>query len=152
MKRKRGRDYVSASELARLGFCERQVAFDDLLGLTVTRSQQEARDRGDCGHAAFHEEGVRIAQASVKKGRCFIATLVLGDCDDTRALRTFRDLFLRRSFVGRRIVFAYYRWSPMLCGWLGGRPRCQRMLARALRPVARLAAMLVRQRLRPQDD
>ena len=90
-------EFVSASDLARMGYCERQVAFDACHGRRVTVEQERARDRGLKAHAAFYDESRRIAAASATKGRCFIATLALGECDDTRVLRAFRDLYLRRS-------------------------------------------------------
>ena len=101
-------EFVSASELARMGYCERQVAFDASHGQRVTVEQERARDRGLKAHAAFYDESRRIAAASSTKGRCFIATLALGECGDTRTLRAFRDLYLRRSACGRWFVGAYY--------------------------------------------
>jgi len=91
-------EFVSASDLARMGYCERQVAFDASHGQRVTVEHERARDRGLKAHAAFYDESRRIAAASATKGRCFIATLALGECDDTRVLRAFRDLYCPRRF------------------------------------------------------
>lgn len=139
--------FVSASDLARLGYCERQVAFDALCGRSSTRAQQQARDRGLKAHAAFYEEGRRIADTSVRKGRCFVATLALGECDETRALRAFRDLYLRRSALGRWLVGAYYSLSPALCAWLETKPTLLEMLRPMLRALARAAGAAVWRRL-----
>ena len=136
-------EFVSASELARLGYCERQVAFDASHGRRVTAGQERARGRGLKAHAAFYEESRRIAAASATKGRCFIATLVLGECDDTRALRAFRDLYLRRSACGRWLVGTYYATSPALCAWLETRPRTIRALCWPLKGLARAAGAAV---------
>lgn len=136
-------EFVSASELARMGYCERQVAFDASHGKRVTAEQGRARDCGLKAHAAFFEEGRRIAAASATKGRCFIATLVLGECDDTRALRAFRDLYLRRSACGRWLVGTYYVTSPALCAWLETRPRAIKPLRWLLKGLAGAAGAAV---------
>ena len=133
-------EFVSASELARMGYCERQVAFDASHGQRVTVEQERARDRGLKAHA---DESRTIAAASAAKGRCFIATLALGECDDTRALRAFRDLYLRRSACGRWFVGAYYATSPALCCWLESRPRAIRALRWLLKGLARAAGAAV---------
>jgi hypothetical protein len=136
-------EFVSASELARMGYCERQVAFDASHGQRVTVEQERARDRGLKAHAVFYDESRRIAAASAAKGRCFIATLALGECEDTRALRAFRDLYLRRAACGRWFVGAYYATSPALCSWLETRPRAIRALRWLLRGLARAAGAAV---------
>jgi hypothetical protein len=135
--------FVSASELARMSYCERQVAFDASHGQRATVEQERARNRGLKAHAVFFEESRRIAAASATKGRCFIATLALGECDDTRALRAFRDLYLRRSAGGRWFVGTYYATSPALCGWLETRPRAIRALRWLLKGLARAAGAAV---------
>ena len=116
-------DYVSASELSRISYCERQVAFDAEFGRRTTAQQRQAAERGTHAHEQVLEESRRLAQSSGRKGRCFVATLALGDCAETSALRQYRDLILRRSAWGRRVIAIYNRLSPWLCGWLGGRPR-----------------------------
>ena len=64
-----------------------------------------------------------IIEASRRSGeRCFIATMVFGDAWQTDALRDFRDAVLRPRPWGRRLVAAYYRAGPRLCGVLLGRP------------------------------
>ena len=49
-------EFVSASDLARMGYCERQVAFDASHGQRLTVEQARARDRGLKAHAAFYDE------------------------------------------------------------------------------------------------
>jgi hypothetical protein len=137
--KKRQGEFVSASELARLGYCERQVAFDAACGEQPTPERRAARLRGQAAHEAFFRESQRIARGSETKGRCFVATLALGQCSQTRQLRAFRDLYLRRSVVGRWLIAAYYRRSPALCRWMEGRPRVL-AAARAILKVAATAA------------
>ena len=139
--------FVSASELAQMAYCERQVAFDAIHGHRSTTAQAQARHRGLKAHAAFYEESRRIADASVTKGRCFVATLALGECDETRALRAFRDLYLRRSALGKWLVGTYYSLSPMLCTWLETKPAVLEWVRLVLRALAHAASTAVRRRL-----
>ena len=139
--------FVSASDLARLGYCERQVVFDAAYGRRSTKTQEHARERGLKAHVAFYEESQRIADASNTKGRCFVATLALGECEETRALRAFRDLYLRRSVLGKWLVGTYYSLSPTLCTWLETRPTVLKWVRPILRALAHAASTSVRHRL-----
>lgn len=139
-------DYVSASELARLGYCERQVAFDAACGEATTATQRAARARGTSVHAAFYQEGKRIAERSAKRGYCFVATMALGECAETNALRAWRDLYLRRSVFGRRVIWLYYRVSPSICRWLESRPASLAAVRTAVKGCAWLASLAVASR------
>jgi hypothetical protein len=140
---KEGEEFVSASELARMGYCERQIALDAKHGRSSTPQQVQARARGLKAHAAYYEESRRIAHASPKKGRCFVATLALGECEETSALRVFRDLYLRRTRPGRWLIGAYYGVSPRLCAWLDTWPTFLGLLRPIVRWMGRLAKMAV---------
>ena len=144
----RNRNFVSASDLARMGYCERQVAFDAAYGRRSTKPQEHARERGLKAHADFYAESQRIADASETKGRCFVATLALGECDETRALRAFRDLYLRRSVLGRWLIGTYYSVSPMLCTWLKPKPTVLNSLRPILRALGGAAGAAVQRKLR----
>ena len=140
-------DYISASELARLGYCERQVAFDAAHGRRTTARQRQASARGIQAHDEFLQESRRIAQVSERKGRCFVATLALGECRETKALRQYRDLFLRRTGWGRQFIAIYYRASPVLCRWLESMPGLLSACRPVLRMMASAAQAAVRRRL-----
>ena len=144
-------DYISASELAKLGYCERKVAFDAAHGPRTTSSQRRAQDHGLRAHEAFYEEGRRIVLASERKGRCFVATLALGECEQTRALRVFRDLYLRRLTTGRWFIHTYYRYSPALCAWLETRPKTLQVVRWLVQASARLAVAAVAVRIDEVD-
>jgi hypothetical protein len=139
--------FVSASDLARLGYCERQVAFDAAHGRRSTKAQRHAQERGPPAHTAFYREGQRIAAASGKKGRCFVATLALGECEETRALRVLRDLYLRRSRVGRWLVGSYYKISPGLCIWLETKPKLLGAVRPLLKALGRVAMAVAKGKL-----
>ncbi|WP_157265593.1 CFI-box-CTERM domain-containing protein [Azohydromonas aeria] len=141
-----GDRYIGASELARLGYCERQVAFDARHGPCDTAEQEAARERGRQRHAHFYEESRRTVENSARKGGCFVATLALGEGPETRQLRAYRDLVLRRSAAGRWLVGCYYRLSPALCRWLADKPRLLALVRRGLRRLAYAAGRAVDRR------
>jgi len=149
---KAGRRMVSASEIARLAYCERQIRLDAVHGRRTSPEQREARRRGDRAHRGFYEESKRLAERSERRGRCFIATLALGDTPDTLALRQFRDVLLRRSAWGRSLIAAYYRCSPIVCNALAGRPRLLQLTRGPLKLLALAAAIAVRRRLQSEPS
>jgi hypothetical protein len=138
---------VSASQIARLGFCEHQIRLDAVQGRRTTEAQRAARRQGDQAHQAFYCESQRLAARSERRGKCFIATLALGESPETTALRQFRDLFLRRTALGRWFIAAYYSHSPSVCDALAQRPRLLGALTIALKGVARLASVMVQKKL-----
>jgi hypothetical protein len=73
--RKPDDEFVSASEIARLAYCERQVAFDAAFGRRPTPHQRRAQARGRGAHEEFYRESRRIAKASERKGRVLPANL-----------------------------------------------------------------------------
>jgi hypothetical protein len=139
---------VSASEIARLAFCERQIRLDVLRGRRTSEHQRAARQRGNAAHLSFYEESRRLAERSAKRGRCFIATLALGESPETLALRQFRDLYLRRTLWGRAFIGAYYRLSPIACDMLAASPRLLTVTRWPLQLLAAAAGVAVRMRLR----
>ncbi len=143
----RNNRFVSASDLARLCYCERQVAFDAAHGRRSTKAQRRAQKRGRQVHTEFYQEGPRIAEASGKKGRCFVATLALGECEETRALRAFRDLYLRRSGIGGWLVGSYYKISPTLCVWLETKPKVLGAVRHILKALGRVAMAVAKRKL-----
>lgn len=141
------RDVVSASELAQLGYCERVAHFDWRYGAKRSPEQLKAQERGNAAHHQFYEESVAIARASEKKGRCFVATLALGECAETSALRAFRDLYLRRSAPGRWFVGTYYRLGPVVCDLLSQHPRLLPVVRLGLSMAAKVSARAVARRM-----
>jgi hypothetical protein len=141
---------VSASQIARLAYCERQIRLDVVRGQRPTEEQRAARRRGEAEHRKFYEESRRLAERSAERGKCFIATMALDDSPETLALRQFRDLFLRRSAPGRAAVSWYYRHSPALCKALEGHGTLLALARWLLRLLGRVAAAAVSWRLRKE--
>ena len=142
---------VSASEIARLAYCERQIRLDAVRGRRTSPQQREAQHRGEAAHRGFYEESRRLAERSEYRGKCFIATLALGHTRHTLVLRQFRDLFLRRSPWGRALIAAYYRYSPRVCVAMADRPRLLQFTRGPLKLLARVAALAVRRRLEKEQ-
>ena len=116
---------VSATELAKLGKCERQAYFDyhygedkSLTAAYITRGNRE--------HEKFNH------QLSGSDRRCFIATAVFGaDAVETDILRRFRDERLLPYSAGRAFVTIYYRVSPSIAAFI----RCYPTLVVPIRQV-----------------
>lgn len=135
--------FICASELAQMGYCERRIEFDARLGPRDTLEQRKAKERGLASHAEFFEESKQVIAASARKGYCFIATAAFGDGEETRALRAFRDLYLRRTRQGRWLIAAYYRFSPWLCRCIERRPLALAVVRALLKKLASIAAKAV---------
>lgn len=142
--------YVSASELARLGACEREIVFDRHRGTRVLPERGAARERGNKAHERFFVESQAIAtMGTTRKGACFIATAVYGEsAEETIVLRALRDGYLRRSVSGRWLIGAYYRVSRPIAARLEPGGTIARGLALALRPLVRAVEVFMREEWR----
>lgn len=72
---------------------------------------------------------------------CFIATAAYGGgwMKEVRALRWFRDAYLKKIPLGAELVRFYYTYSPPLADAIRGRPLARAMVRTVLQPVADLA-------------
>jgi hypothetical protein len=134
----RGANYVSASDLAQMGVCERRMVLAARLGDRRTAHQLAAAARGTRAHRRFFREALRRnagVETSEPKGPCFIATAVYGQGHETEVLRSFRDRVLRPCRTGRWLIGVYYRLSPALAHWLVLHPLAAAAVGVALRPV-----------------
>jgi len=87
-----------------------------------------------------HRVEFKAAYAALTGDKCFVATSLLDVSDPMTIvrLRNFRDGRLRKTRLGRRAVFAYYRISPVLVRVLDRLPGgVRRSFGRALDFVAR---------------
>ena len=132
--------FVSASELAEMGFCEKKVLLTHRLGRRVSVARLDAQSMGLEAHGDFHRDAFHVAPAvksSVAKPWCFIASELFGQgAWETGALRMGRDRILRKSAAGRAFIGFYYRRSPGIARWLHRHPRSRAISRATLRPVA----------------
>lgn len=99
---------VSATELAKMGKCERQVYLDHHHGEDTSLTAKYI-ERGNDEHEEFNR------RLSGQDKRCFIATAVFGiDAIETNILRQFRDEYLMPYSSGRIFTSLYYRISPYI--------------------------------------
>lgn len=126
-----------------MGVCERLVLFEHCYGQRCSAQQRKDMARGGREHRRFFGEG---QEQPVRKGACFIATLVYGEGREVSALRSFRDRALRPSALGRGVIFVYYRAAPAVCRMLTGHPWLIRAMRALLRPAVWMAARLDRWR------
>lgn len=97
---------VSATELAKMGKCERQVYLDHQHGEDTSLTEKFIK-RGNQEHEEFNR------RLSGKDKRCFIATAVFGiDAIETNILRQFRDEHLMPYKYGQIFTALYYKISP----------------------------------------
>jgi hypothetical protein len=75
-----------------------------------------------------------------KRGPCFVATAVFAHDPyalELTLLRNLRDRHLRRHWLGRQMIFAYYKLSPRLAFWLSRHPRAASVVRRILSAALR---------------
>jgi hypothetical protein len=145
-RRRKAKRAVSASALSQMGVCERLVVFEHLEGKRPTPAQRVALQRGLRAHRQFASEG---ASEAARRGRCFIATHVLGEGPETQVLRRFRDRYLRPTRAGRRMILGYYRVAPTVCQAMERWPWLKRLVRRALLP---LVGLLIRRSGLPEVE
>lgn len=83
------------------------------------------------------KEFLRIVKAD--RGACFIATAVYADTPQANELwvfRRFRDQVLRPYWLGRQLIWLYYRYSPPVARHLLGSQLKSRMIRRLLTKMA----------------
>lgn len=120
---KPARHSICATDLAKLGMCEKRMVLDLQYG--EGKVSKRARVRSEEGRE-IHERALQaaIAHNQVREPatdrRCYIATAVYGaDAWQTNALRAWRDRALLTNVFGRVVVAAYYALSPKVAKRLG---------------------------------
>lgn len=115
-------EYLPASKLAAMGYCETQMLLEKRYGKRQTKAQAKASREGRQEHARFDRVVVsehNRTVASSQDKRCFIATAVYGGSDPrTQSLRDWRDLHLAPHWWGRICIWFYYATSPWIAGFL----------------------------------
>ena len=118
--------HTNASDLAQMGYCERQVVFKYATGDRATPAQRKAREEGEAAHRHAHELALASQNASrqAPDSRCFVASCLYG-IDDPRTdlLRAWRDRVLQPRMSGRVLISAYYSAGPAMVRLLQAAPR-----------------------------
>lgn len=124
--------HVTATDLAKMGSCEKQIHLQQLYGERLTRYQEYRRQQGIQAHKVFYQQG--------QDRRCFIATAIYGaNAPQVALLRNFRDKKLMPHTAGRAFVFCYYRISPPIARLLDN----HKLMARLVRAILSLLVKAV---------
>ncbi|KZC32644.1 MULTISPECIES: CFI-box-CTERM domain-containing protein [unclassified Rhodanobacter] len=110
-------DYLPATALASLGFCEVKLLNEVRFGKQSTATQKAAAGAGIEEHERFHQvvSALHNQPRPAQDRRCFIATAMWGSADPrTQQLRDWRDRVLLTHGFGRGVVRAYYAISPWM--------------------------------------
>ena len=80
-----------------------------------------------------------ISQAKKKRARCFIATAAFETPNslEVHFLRAFRDQTLKQTYWGRKFVYVYYCFSPIVADFLDRHPRLKPLVRQAIRFILR---------------
>ncbi|MFN7906157.1 MAG: CFI-box-CTERM domain-containing protein [Pseudobdellovibrionaceae bacterium] len=116
------RQLVAANQLAKF------IQFTPIFYDIVKRAQSFQRQaKNPSAVKAF------LKEAAVQRPRCFIATSAYGDIThpDVLFLRQFRDQYLKKSFLGRKFIFFYYRYSPRIADVVESR-KCLRCATKSI--------------------
>lgn len=139
---------VRASDLAKMAACEQKLVYEKRFGERLTRTQRERIRDGNYGHARYLREAFVLnpsVSSSDRKPWCFIATELWGErAPETELLRSLRDEVLRRYWLGRVLMRAYYRSSPAIAAWLACRPHTRQLAKLALTPAVAAARYALR--------
>lgn len=136
----RRNQYTSASELAQMAVCERQVLLRAKMGDRKTARQEVAAKWGNSVHDQIHREGHTPSYPQDRNAdkRCFIATAVYGlDAPETTRLRRFRDEALIGNPLGKMLVALYYGISPPIARMLDHNQHARGLIKWALDAVVR---------------
>ncbi|MES2356565.1 MAG: CFI-box-CTERM domain-containing protein [Pseudomonadota bacterium] len=140
--------FVSASQLAQMGVCERYAYFESVYGKRYSREQRDAQDRGNHAHEVFLQEAQlvnsKLNTDEDTKRWCFIASCAFTvDAPEVRTLRVFRDRFLRKSRIGRAFIINYYRYSPAVVRTMERHSIAKRLTRACLRPLVFIASLMI---------
>lgn len=117
MKPRSEQDYLPATALASLGFCEVKILNEGRYGRQSTAEQAESAKAGIQEHDRFHQvvSELHNQPKPPQDRRCFIATAMWGADDPrTQQLRDWRDRVLLTHRFGRCAAGVYYAINPSL--------------------------------------
>jgi len=144
-----GGDYM---EIARVDFDTTGYSDTDLAGKSsYTYRVRAYNSYGDSAYS--NETGIIRSGGGVAPsgeggsggGGCFIATAAYGSPNGrfVALLRAFRDQYLVANPIGKKWVDLYYRYSPIIAGFIADHPAMRKGARIALSPFVALSAGIV---------
>lgn len=110
----------------------------------MTRQSEIANSNGDSAYfkSVINQSGSPSPELSTF---CFIATASYGARTDfpVKVLRMFRDLYLKKSVSGRRLVKFYYKYSPPIASYIEERSFLSFIVRILLLPFVLVAYMII---------
>lgn len=103
-------DKMDLSDSFRLKFKENRSLLQDI------RNQTSPSSSAAISSTSRNSTNTPSYPSSKPKSGCYIATMAYGDYDHPQVvvLRSFRDNYLSKSFLGRQFIAVYYGFSPLL--------------------------------------
>jgi hypothetical protein len=101
-----------------------------------TRDDVEVED-GGCVASKHVVVPSEVAGLLAEEQNCFIATAAYGSKLDNhvQTFRDFRDSFLLKTWLGKKLVSAYYRYSPPIADAIAAQPLLRATVRTALWPA-----------------
>lgn len=68
---------------------------------------------------------------------CFIATACFesGENENVMRLRRYRDLILKKSYLGKQFVYFYYKLSPPIARYISDKPKHKKIISNLLKKL-----------------
>lgn len=103
-------DKMDLSDSFRLKFKENRSLLQDI------RNQTSLSSSAAISSTSRNSTNTPSYPSSKPKSGCYIATMAYGDYEHPQVvvLRSFRDNYLSKSFLGRQFIAVYYGFSPLL--------------------------------------
>jgi len=112
-----GRRWVSASELAQMGKCERLVAFEHLYGSRRSPRQERDRCQGLVEHEQFYRQGLAATSAhSVRRVPRVVDTCLFGEFWLTRMSSRWSVLQRLIHLIVPTLVRSVQGWTGLRRG------------------------------------
>ncbi len=97
--------------------CSEFLPFSTIYADIVKKAEQFSRS---AKNPAVMRQFLTLVKS--RRGPCFVADAAFSEqpyAVELTVLRDFRDQSLRRTHLGRRIVYSYYKVSPPIARWIG---------------------------------
>ena len=71
---------------------------------------------------------------------CFIATACFESSDDKNVLRLrrYRDLVLKKTSLGKKLIYFYYKVSPSIASYISDKPKYKKIISNLLKKLLKI--------------